>query len=71
MTEIPAETKERVYEWEQMEIGHDAPVLTKEITQELITNFASSVQDESPDSHHHKQMKQTKDCPHPKQASWH
>ena len=48
MTEIPAETKERVYEWEQMEIGHDAPVLTKEITQELITNFASSVQDESP-----------------------
>ena len=48
MVQTQSEAEEQVYEWEQMEIGHDAPPLAKEITPEMIANFAQSLEDDSP-----------------------
>jgi acyl dehydratase len=49
MVQTESQSQERVYEWEEMEIGHDAPPLAKEITKELISNYARSMEDEAPE----------------------
>ncbi len=40
--------EEKVYNWEVMEIGHEAPPLTIEVTKESIARYATSVQNNNP-----------------------
>jgi len=43
-----AEEEEKVYNWEVMEIGHDAPPVSIEVTRESIADYARAVQDANP-----------------------
>ena len=49
MVQTESQPQERVYEWDEMEIGHDAPPLATEITKDMISNFARSMEDEAPE----------------------
>lgn len=42
---------EKVYTWEVMEIGHDAPPISMEITKEFIADYCKSVQNNNPIYH--------------------
>lgn len=49
MVQAESQPQERVYEWQEMEIGHDASPLAKEITKDMISNFARSMEDRAPE----------------------